>query len=102
MTRGTTPTFLIKVNSDLDLSTVSKLWITFEQNNIEKTFNLEDVEVNASEKTISVFMSQEDTLEFATGYALLQIRGLTADEKAFASKVKRVDIERILKEGVIE
>lgn len=102
MTRGTTPTLVIKVKSELDLATIQKLWITIEQYDNEKTFTLDDVEINASEKTMSLFMSQEDTLALKAGYADFQIRGLTDDEKAFASSIKRIDVERILKEGVIE
>lgn len=99
--RGTTPSLIIKVNSNLNLSTLSVLWVTIQQETYQKTYTLDDVEIDAAQKKISVYMSQEETLKFSEGYANIQIRGLTSDNKAVASKTKNIEIGRILKEGVI-
>ena len=52
--RGTTPTVTFKVNSNLDLTEIAELWITFRSgvHYEEKTFTKDDVTIDAVEKTI--------------------------------------------------
>lgn len=105
--RGTTPTLTFHVKDEtLDLTTLAALWITFKSKagnpkQIEKTFTLEDVNVDAANHNIEVYMSQEDTLEFMTSNMEFQIRARFDNDKAYASPIKDDLIGRILKEGVI-
>lgn len=48
--RGTTPSLIIKVNSNLNLSTLSVLWVTIQQETYQKTYTLDDVEIDAAQK----------------------------------------------------
>ncbi len=51
---------------------------------------------------VSCQLTQQDTLRLDAGCkASIQARILTVDGEAFASQIKRVDVEDILKEGVI-
>lgn len=98
MRRGTTQqlTFMLP-----EAISIAALYITFSQNGktvLEKT--LDDVEVN--EKTITLSLSQEDTLKFCAKHAVyIQLRIRDALGNAIASEIIRTDAEAILKEGVI-
>lgn len=107
MYRGTTPNIVIKVNSDLDLSAMEQIWVTFKNKSAEKTYDIETIEVDAVNNTLSVVMSQEDTLAFQTcgtlmGKVEVQVRFLDDEGFAYASNISEVNLSRILKEGVIE
>lgn len=107
MYRGTTPNIVIKVNSDLDLSTMAQIWVTFKNKSAEKTYDIDVIEVDAVNNTLSLTMSQEDTLAFQTcgsmqGKVEVQLRLLDDEGMAYASNINEVNLLRILKEGVIE
>lgn len=54
-----------------------------------------------SESILSVPLTQEDTLTFSQGYVSVQLRAMTTDDLAIASKPRLVLMDDILKEGVI-
>lgn len=103
--RGTTPSIVFHVNTELDLAKVAEIWITFkakygaEVN--EKTFTMEDVVIDAANSNISLFMSQEDTLDFSDTPHNIQIRLRMNDDLAYASSIIEEPIGKILKDGVI-
>ena len=100
MYRGTTPTIQINVNDTDDLTLYKSIYITFKQMPsvmIEKTKDEIVVEPN----TITVQLSQEDTLQFKPGEVMVQLRAVDESGMAIASKITTIQAERILKEGVI-
>ena len=114
MIRGTTPTHVFNV--DIPLDNIAVLYVTYKQGKdivLEKT--LDDVEINAEEKTISVTLSQEDTLKFKnTNFSWLnpnqnkkdmmiqcQLRIKYNDDSALASNIMLLDVYDILKDGEI-
>ena len=103
--RGTTPTISFNIKTDLDLNDIAALWITFKTKpgNIvkEKTYYLDDVEIDAEHDRINLFLSQEETLEFANNPYNIQIRMRMNDDLAYASSIIEEPIGRILKDGVI-
>ena len=104
--RGTTPTLTFNVkNEQLDLTDIAELWITFKSKPgvrlVEKNYTLEDVTVDDTEKTITLNLSQDDTLSFADNNMLVQIRLKLNSGLAYASEIIDTDIGHILKEGVI-
>lgn len=101
MYRGTTPTLVYKFNSNFDLSTIKEVWVTLENPSKELTLNINDVSIDNENKTIGIILSQEDTLEFSSGKVKTQIRLLDDKNKAYATNVKILDMNNILKEGVI-
>lgn len=108
MYRGTTPNIVIKVNSDLDLSTMTEIWVTVKNKSGEVNYAMSDggVVLDTEEKTLTVLMSQEDTLAFQTcgslmGKVELQVRMLDENDLAYASNIKEIELLRILKDGVI-
>lgn len=96
--RGTTQelTFILP-----EAISIEVLYITFcqkEKTVLEKT--LADVEVN--ENTITLQLSQLDTLQFCSKHAVyIQLRIRDTDGNALKSDTFRTDVDDVLKEGVI-
>lgn len=101
MYRGTTPTLYLELDTDLSLANLSELWVTFKTTTAEVTKTLEEVTVDDETKTITVILSQEDTLKTYNGPCDIQVRFKTEEGLAYASTIESINIERILKEGVI-
>lgn len=101
MRRGSTPTNIFTVPFDLSQATV---YISYEQNKrvvVEKTG--EDLFFDhAEDYTITVSLTQEDTLAFVPGEVLIQIRYVFPTGDADASNIIRTTAERIIKDGVID
>ena len=104
--RGTTPTLTFHVKDEtLDLDQIAEIWITFKTKAgvkvKEKTYDINDVTIDAEQHNIELFMSQEDTLDLANTNMLVQLRVRFNDDMAYASSIIDVNIGHILKEGVI-
>jgi len=104
--RGTTPTLTFNVkNEQMDLTEVAEVWITFKTKAgvklKEKTYDKTDVTIDPVEKTITLSLTQEDTLYFSDSIILVQVRLRMNDDMAFASAIIETSIGQILKDGVI-
>lgn len=100
--RGTTPTIIITVQTEIDLHQVAEVWIYIsQQNKVKVDKQLENVTFNYEERTMTVTLSQEDTLNLKDGDALFQIRLLLMDGTALATLASKVDVKPIYKGGII-
>lgn len=104
--RGTTPTITFHVkNAQLDLTEIAEIWVTFRTKAgvtvREKTYTLEDVLIDDTEHTITLNLTQEDTLGFTDTNMLVQLRVRFDNGLAYASSIMDIEINHILKEGVI-
>ena len=106
MIRGTTPTHLF---SDIPvLSTdIKQIWVSYLQNgtlvltkDIDQVTITDDTETETS--TVAVTLSQEETLLFSSGNAIVQLRILLLDDSALASEEMVLDVRRVIKNGKIE
>ena len=101
--RGTTPTIIITITNEMDLTTIQEVWVYISQQNkvrVDKLFS--DVTIDAENNKISVTLTQEDTLNLkANQTALFQIRMLLIDGTALATKAAEVKIDEVHKGGVI-
>lgn len=99
---GTTPQ--IKINSNIPIDHIKRLWITFESQKVELTKELSDCDI--IENQIHCTLSQEDTFLLNPDNKdikiKLQVRILTDDDKAFASAITELQLKKILKEGIID
>lgn len=99
--RGTTPTIEIGIPEDINVADSQALFITISQNKmpiIDKS--LADVLINDNKVTVD--LSQEETLRLtAKTNATVQIRFVLSTGRAFASQIKKVEVDDILKEGKI-
>lgn len=89
MIRGTTPT--IKYNIGLDASTVVDCRISFKQFNKDLFLKTYD-DVSFENTTISLMLTQEETLSFSAGKLFTQIRVKTQDGKVYASKMIELSV----------
>ena len=103
MYRGTTPNLQIKIRSQLDLNNVKQCWATIKSsiNSKEITYDLNSMALDPEEAILSIRMSQEDTLKFGNGELNIQVRLLMDDDLAYASNIKNISMNQILKDGVI-
>ena len=104
--RGTTPTLVFKIkNENMNLSDVAEIWITLKTRagakSKEKTYDIDDVTIDAQSGEVSLSLTQEDTLYFEDTNILIQIRLRTNNDKAYASSIIKTSLGQILKEGVI-
>lgn len=102
--RGTTPTITFTITSDVDLTKFTEIWFTIadSKTTAERTYKLSESEVavDSEAKTITVHLSQEDTLKFRSSVRV-QIRALNDEGNSFATKIIDVELDNILKGGVI-
>lgn len=98
MRRGTTPTLKIRV-SGIDLKELETIYITIKQNKNEVTKSGNEVTTDGD--IIFITLSQEDTLKFCRSCAWVQMRAITVDGMAVASGIRMINIDDILKDGVI-
>lgn len=101
MYRGTTPTIVFHINSDVDLDNMKQIWATFESTTCEITKDISELTVDNDKKTVTVELSQEETLKFSDHNIKVQLRFLTKGNKAFASTIKQIKNNNVLKSGVI-
>lgn len=105
MYRGTNPGISFRITSEsFELSNIKEVWITLKTWETEKTFVYSKGEVFVDEisRTIAVTLTQEDTLEFEDGTVEVQMRLLDTSDNAFATQIFEIEMERILKDGVIK
>lgn len=101
--RGTTPTITITVkNDDIDLSTIEQVWIyVSQQNKVKIDKDIDDVTIDTGEKTITVKLTQEDTLALRAGDSFFQMRVLLSDDTALATIATKVTVLDVYKNGEI-
>ena len=99
MIRGTTPR--LKFTLPFDTSQIAESYITFSQDEtIKMDKSLEECEAYGN--TLTVVLTQEETLSLASGkFVEIQVRVKTVSDDVLASNIIRVNVDRILREGVI-
>lgn len=100
MTRGTTPTITLTVN-ELDLTELKSIYVTFCQAGKILTKQKGESGVEIDTHTVSIRLSQEETLRFSPGTVEVQLRGLTNGDNAFATNVGKVAVKDVLLKEVI-
>lgn len=96
MKRGTTPTLTLTVDTDLDGWTV---YVTVKSGCTSITVDDAPITVEDGVSTILVTLSQEETLALRDS-AEIQLRAIK-DGTAIATDIAKVDVGRILQDGVI-
>ena len=110
MYRGTTPTFNLYLDTELDKDLLEELWATFKAPAAEITKKLSEGDISVMIQEGGKYdrqwhvvcqLTQEESLDFYKGSIEVQVRFKLSNGKAYATNIPRVDIEKILKEGVI-
>ncbi len=99
MRRGTTPTICFKI--PFQPETISEIWLTLSQRN-QEVLTKHKKDMSITEDTASIMLTQEETLLLDDSAPLfIQVRGRLSTNEAFASKIKTVRVDSILKDGII-
>ncbi len=106
MIRGTTPTHVFSKLPVLSAD-IKEIWITYLQGGKpvltrDKTTVIFDDNTEEETCTATVKLTQEETLQFTSGPASVQIRLLLTDDTAFASDEVALTVKRIIHDGKIE
>lgn len=96
--RGTTPTHTFRVPIDLTSAAVLKVYY---KQGYEVLVEKEKQDLVVTPTTITVELTQEETLRFADGQIKMQIRARMPNGKAVKSKVKTTSADELLKNEVI-
>ena len=101
MTQGTTPTLVFEL--DIETGTLVSLYLTFRQGYGREVTRREDsITADNDAKTLTVTLTQEETLKFEEGGNVeIQLRAVTTTGAALASNIVALPVERILLGGVI-
>ena len=99
MKRGTTPTHVFNVNTDL--TSAEEIYITYKQgSNVVVEFDLS--KINVEKNKLTVQLTQKETLMFALSPQVrIQIRAKFPGGLAIASNIISTGAEEILKDGEI-
>ena len=94
MTRGTTPTFILTLPVDVDLTTANNVYATFQQGltKLTKTGDALTIEGNI----VNVFLSQKETLSFYGGSVEIQLNWTYADGKRACTNIVTVPVNKNL------
>lgn len=95
--KGTTPTFVLTVE-DIDLTTASHVYASF-KGAATITKETEDLDVEAH--TVSVYLSQADTLAIGKGNVLIQLNWTYEDGSRGASEIVSYPMTANLLEKVV-
>jgi len=99
MVQATTPTFILTLPNDVDLSIANNVYFTMRQGCTRIQKDGEDLEINHN--IVSVYLTQSDTLKLTKGSAQIQLNWTYDGEKRACSEIKNVPVtENLLKEVV--
>ncbi len=99
MYRGTTPAFTFTL--PIDTTDISLLSVAFKQNG-ELRFDKSKDDVVLSEKKIVVMLSEEETLSLDPNYPILIQLRVGVGNSRLASQIFKVNVDDILKDGVLQ
>lgn len=105
MYRGTTPNLYLELETDLDLANAKEIWLTVESQRSILNKEKEDIEVRTTEdpgvQLLIASLTQKDTLRLTEGKAKVQVRILMNNGKAYSTDIAYIDVNQILRDGVI-
>ena len=103
MYKGTTPTFIFELDTPIDLTDMSEVWITIRDGaGVKHNWDITRATLDDTEKTVSLTLTQAETLEMAPGIGAVQIRFLTTSGHALTTQKTQINISTTLKGGIIE
>ena len=100
MTQATTPTFILTLPNSVDLSEAANVYFTLKQNNVEIEKKTSDLQIDG--QTVSVFLSQIDTLQLTAGTAQMQLNWTYENGGRACSNIVSVNVTENLLKAVVE
>lgn len=100
MRRGTTP--YITIQTDQDLTGYAYIVVTVEDRaGTEVDVDNRGGNMQVDSGSVTIKLTQEQTISLQKGGVKLQIRAVDTDGNAIASNIMQANLEDILKDGVI-
>lgn len=99
MRRGTTPTITCTLSTDIDLAECKLIRVIIRQGGHVRLVK-EAGDVTIQDKTISVRLSQKETLSFYSGSADIQVR-IKASDAVYATGIKSIRVDTSLDEEIL-
>ena len=99
MRRGTTPTITCTLSTDIDLAECELIRVIIRQGGHVRLVK-EAGDVTIQDKTISVKLSQKETLSFYSGSADIQVR-IKASDAVYATGIKSIRVDTSLDEEIL-
>lgn len=100
MVQATTPTFVLTLPDTVDLTEPIHFYFTLRQGSVRIEKSDSDLVIDG--QTISVYLSQAETLTFTPGIVKLQLNWTYANGSRAASEIVSVNVtENLLKEVVV-
>lgn len=90
MIRATTPTIIMTLPDEVDLTTVDKLVFTLKQGSNEINKYNQDISIDGQK--VSVWLSQQETLNLEEGVAKMQLNWTYNDGSRAASNIVLIDV----------
>lgn len=78
--KGTTPTFIFETTANIDLTQATEVWVTFSTTNEEEILTKKDTDLDLTAQSVSVFLTQNETLAFPKGRIKAQINWLFVED----------------------
>ena len=99
MVQATTPTFILTLPNDVDLSIATDVYFTMRQGCTCIQKHGEDLDISTN--VVSVYLAQEDTLRLTKGNADLQLNWVYGNGERACSVIKTIPVtENLLKEVI--
>lgn len=99
MIQATTPTFVLTLPNDVDLTEASEILFSLCMGNVQLIKHAADMTV--TQHTVSVYLTQAETLQFARGTAMLQLNWTYGDGSRACTNIVNVDVGANLYKEVI-
>lgn len=102
MYQYTTPTITLTL-ADVDFAEVATFRVTLENKGTEllKVIPVSDSSVDATDHTITISLTQEETASLAVGGVEVQVRVVFTDNTILATEKKRIEMRSVLDEVVV-
>lgn len=97
--RGTTPGYVLQI--PMDLSGMS-VYVTIKQGDKKVIIRNGIVEPYEDGCTVTIKLTQEQTLVFKEGTAQVQVRAIDSTGQAYKTEVGQLDCDLLLQDGVIK
>lgn len=100
--RGTTPTIILKIkNDDFDMTAIEICHVTIVNESGRNKKVYDNPTIDVVNKTISIELSQQDTLNYETGNIQLQTKIKLDSGRVIASRIITTSMNKILEEQIL-
>ena len=100
MVQATTPTFILTLPDTVDLSLAANIYFSLKQGKVEIQKENDSLVVDG--QTVSVYLTQAETLQLSAGSAQLQLNWTYTDGSRACTNVATVQVTSNLLKKVVE